>query len=259
MPVLFTLECQDNLLGDLDLSGNPMLSILDCSDNSLLDLDLSTNANISFLNCSSNLLNDLDLSMLNNLLDLNCSMNVLSSLEVSELSELAFLNCSHNLIAELDLSTNFGMQHLNCSSNELEYLIIRNGSVLSTLDFSGNVDMNGVCVDFDEQQQVLTLVDSYGYMNCQVVQDCDFVSTTQLSNNSIKIYPTVVFDEVFIEADASIERIRIIDTKGSVMIDSDQQPNEKSWSIDLSDIAPGIYFVNIKSKDAQYTERIVKK
>ena len=258
MAVLFTLECQDNLLGDLDLSGNPMLSILDCSDNSLLDLDLSANANISFLNCSSNLLNDLDVSMLNNLLDLNCSMNVLSALEVAELSELAFLNCSHNLIEDLDLSTNFGMQNLNCSSNELEYLIIRNGSVLSTLDFSGNADMKGVCVDFDEQQQVLTLVDSYGYMNCQVVQDCDFVSTTQLSNNSIKIYPTVVFDEVFIEGDASIERIRIIDTKGSVMIDAKQQPNVKSWSIDLSDIIPGIYFVNMQSKEAQHTERIVK-
>ena len=119
--------------------------------------------------------------------------------------------------------------------------------------------MKGVCVDFDEQQQVLTLVDSYGYMNCQVVQDCDFVSTTQLSNNSIKIYPTVVFDEVSIDGDASIERIRIIDTKGSVIIDVEQQINTNSRSIDLSDIAPGIYFLNIQSKEAQYTERIVKK
>lgn len=259
MSVLFTLECQENLLGDLDLSGNPILSILDCSDNSLLDLDLSASTNISFLNCSSNLLNDLDVSMLNNLLDLDCSMNKLSALEVFDLSELAFLDCSFNLIEDLDLSTNFGILNLDCSSNGLQYLIIRNGSVLSTLDFSSNADMKGVCVDFDEQEQVLTLVDSYGYMNCQVVQDCDFVSATQLIDYPVKIYPTIVFDELFIEGNAFIERIRLIDVKGSVIIDNAKKPIGNGWSIDLTNVSPGIYFVNIQSKEQQYTERIVKK
>jgi len=61
-PLLQTLDCAENYLDSLDLSANPDLIVVDCSRNQLTDLNVSNNLSLTFLWCSSNDLTYLDLS-----------------------------------------------------------------------------------------------------------------------------------------------------------------------------------------------------
>lgn len=60
---LQSLNCRDNLLTELDLSGNVALKYLDCSNNKLTYLDVSKNVNLETLYCSGNQLTSLDISL----------------------------------------------------------------------------------------------------------------------------------------------------------------------------------------------------
>jgi hypothetical protein len=85
MTNLEELNCFNNEIESLDLSGNPLLQSLDCAENYLDSLDLSANPDLTFVDCSRNGLTDLNVS--NNL-------------------SLTFLWCSSNELIYLDLSAN---------------------------------------------------------------------------------------------------------------------------------------------------------
>ena len=59
---LRTLNCMNNQLTSLDISGNPALESLNCSFNYLTELDLSRNPELDYLECESNHLTNLDFS-----------------------------------------------------------------------------------------------------------------------------------------------------------------------------------------------------
>lgn len=258
MTKLSILECPDNEFGSLDLASNPLLSVLDCSKNSLFDLDLSANTKVSFLNCGDNFLNNIDVLMLDDLVDFDCSKNLLTSIDLVGLNELSVLNCSHNLLTDLDLSTNTGLTELDCSANEIEELNIKNGQEHEVLDFSQNISMTAVCVDFAEQEQVLTLVDSYGYLDCQVFLDCDMVATKEVLNASIRITPSIVQDVIFIEHNLLVDRIHILDSSGRIVMEYKGSYNNDSVELDMTAFNAGIYFVNVFSSNGLFSEKLIK-
>ena len=61
-PNLQSLDCSNNQLTSLDLSGNPALEHVNCAFNRLTTLDLSQNQKLISLNCEMNLLTSLNLS-----------------------------------------------------------------------------------------------------------------------------------------------------------------------------------------------------
>lgn len=259
MSALFTLECQENELDAVDLSANSSLSVLDCSGNDLTDLDMQSNESISFLNCSDNLLTSIDVSFLDNLLDYDCSKNLLEQLDVLGLSELSMFDCSYNLLTTLDLSTNSNLQVLNCASNELSNLNLRNGALHGELDFSDNNEMTSVCVDDAEQEQVLGLVDGYGYMNCQVLLDCSMVANEELDQTLVlSVYPTIVDNRLNIEYEGYIEQIILTDTKGSIMYSNEGQFSTGFISLDVSEKPAGIYFLAMQLNGRTYQRKIIK-
>ncbi|MBQ6551148.1 MAG: leucine-rich repeat protein [Lachnospiraceae bacterium] len=89
---LTELECEDNLLEELDLSANTKLTHLDCSYNSLTALSLDDVPNISYLDCTGNQLTWLDVSGLS-LRKLYCSSNPLGGLNLGSQPELTLLHC----------------------------------------------------------------------------------------------------------------------------------------------------------------------
>ena len=74
-PQLTLLTCRNNLLTELDLSGNPELDTLLCDGNRLTELDLSHNPRLTTLNCESNYLTRLDLTGCTELDWLYCRRN----------------------------------------------------------------------------------------------------------------------------------------------------------------------------------------
>ena len=116
---LRTLNCSDNELTELDISGNTALDTLDCSYNELTALDISKNTALTVLRCGSNELTSLDLSVNKALTELYCDDNKLTSLDISKNTALTYLYCGFNELTSLDLSKNMALEKLLCFKNQI--------------------------------------------------------------------------------------------------------------------------------------------
>ncbi len=75
MSALTSLDCSNNSLTALDLSGSRALTTLNCSNNSLTSIDLSLNRELTSIDCSRNNLTEIDLSDAENLRSVNLKKN----------------------------------------------------------------------------------------------------------------------------------------------------------------------------------------
>lgn len=164
---LVELDCSDNFLQELDVSGMLFLERLNCSLNYLLTTD-SNAANGVFnitdtmalteLFCAGNNLNNLDISQHLNLEVLYCADNNLSELIINTNTLLKRLNCSNNNLISLDISNNQNLEELNVDSNQLINLntIGITNTTLTNLSFANN-DLTNL---FISNYQVLTTLNA---------------------------------------------------------------------------------------------------
>ena len=132
------LDCNQNQLTSLDVSGATALFGLDCSDNQLTSLDVSQNTALTWLSCINNQLTSLDVSGATALFDLGCNHNQLTSLDVSGATALFGLDCSDNQLTSLDVSQNTALTWLQCINNQLTSLDVSGATALDDLDCSDN-------------------------------------------------------------------------------------------------------------------------
>ena len=88
------------------------LKFLDCSQNNLSTLDISGNTSLISLDCSLNHLASLDLSKNTKLQRLLSADNEIASLDVSHNTNLTYLQCRSNRISTLDISTLYWLEWL---------------------------------------------------------------------------------------------------------------------------------------------------
>lgn len=132
------LNCGDNLLTALDISGNPELKTLLCGNNQLASLDLSNNPKLASLEMYSNRLSALDLSNVPELSYLNFNGNNISSIDLRSNPNLEYLICQSNGITALDLSANTALIDLNVYDNQLASLDVGMLPALTRLWVHGN-------------------------------------------------------------------------------------------------------------------------
>ncbi len=133
------LNCENNLLTALDVSGLSNINSLNCSTNQLINLNVSGLTELQNLNCQYNQLTTLNVGGISNLLNLNCSYNQLGIVNLNNLLNLEILNCNDNLISTFDLSDLTSLKSLDCSNNQLLALNIDNLVSLEMLNCSSNV------------------------------------------------------------------------------------------------------------------------
>lgn len=129
---LTRLECQNNSLTELDLTGCKALRELRCYRNRLTELDVGGCPELRSLYCGKNSLETLNLEGNTKLITLQCQENRLSSLDVSGCPELDFLVCSDNELAFLDLSANPALTNVQAEDNE------------STLSVGGTLELAAI-------------------------------------------------------------------------------------------------------------------
>lgn len=167
---LTELDCSNNYLDELDVSGmvnlqrlycgsnyfltnnpanvngvlntdvTPNLTLLFCADNNLADLDISLHTNLEFLDCSNNSLEVLDISNNTYLVEVTCDNNNISGFINYAVNNttLQLLSCNNNALSDLDASRNLALVTLNCRSNTLTQLDVTSNTNLEVLDFSNN-------------------------------------------------------------------------------------------------------------------------
>ena len=132
------LDCSENQLTELNVSGNAALTELYCNNNQLTKLDVSENKELVSLNCSFNQLTKLDVSTNTALETLDCYSNRLTTLDVSNNKALETLDCNNNQLTKLDVSVNKALVYLYCYSNRLTTLDVSNNTALEAMSCYGN-------------------------------------------------------------------------------------------------------------------------
>ena len=130
---LKTLECTNNKLTSLNLSGLSNLVSLSCGSNPLTSLNLSGLTSLTKLVCYNNKLTSLNLDGTTGLESLDCGFNKLTSLDVSQLTSLTTLKCYTNQLNSLDVSKLTNLTKLECYDNQLSALDITPLTGLTTL------------------------------------------------------------------------------------------------------------------------------
>lgn len=138
LTALTKLWCENNQITVLDVTRNTRLTTLNCSTNQLSTLDVSKNTALTLLHCSRNNLTTLTLSNNRALESLDCSQNLLAALEVRHNINLKSLNCFYNKISTLELILNVGLTHLDVGTNSLRTLDVTKLLALAQFDCSSN-------------------------------------------------------------------------------------------------------------------------
>lgn len=135
---LTNLDCQGNLLAELDLSACTKLMFLYCQDNQLTELNVSSCSALFSLDCYHNRLVSLQLSRCLTLTLLSCQNNQLTELDLSDHSELMSLTCDNNQLINLNLEGCVTLASLYCNTNQLKNLNLSDCTKLTTLFCSSN-------------------------------------------------------------------------------------------------------------------------
>lgn len=132
------LDCRNNGLEALDVSGNGKLEYLCCDSNRLTSLDVTKNLLLCTLNCSCNRLKALDVKANTCLVTLRCLDNKLKTLDLSGMKELRTVLCFNNRLERIDINGCARLETFDCSFNELHALDLSGAPRLDWVDYSRN-------------------------------------------------------------------------------------------------------------------------
>jgi len=276
---LVQFYCDRNQLLNLDVSQNENLELLSCRDNQISNLNILQNSSMYFLQCSDNLLTNLDVTGINNLQSLQCGLNQLTSIDVSNNEELRFftvvenniqqINVSNNInletlqvqrnqLSTLDVSINENLIDFSCTSNDLTYLNIKNGNneVLGRMQVYDNPNL--LCIQVDDENyannQDCDLPNFQGWCKddwASYNENCSF-GIEDFNVNDFKLYPNPVTNILNISSEKQVDYLKIYSLQGILIKEA------YSNSVDVSELAEGIYFTEITIEGISFVKKFVK-
>jgi Leucine-rich repeat (LRR) protein len=285
------LYCYFNQLTELDVSNNTALRDLYCYVNQLTELDVSNNTALEWLSCYNNQLTELDVSNNTVLQELVCYFNQLTELDVSNNTALQLLHCYNNQLTELDVSNNTVLQELSCSYNQLTELDVSNNTALTYLYAQGQqieVPILSGATTFSNpvfyktpagEQSVQIETVGYAY-NAAVPITKDTMSFTtnlpagiqygnafggsitfvagtsiaETETNTINLYPNPAQSTLYIMSAEEVEQVSVYDISGRTVGAYGIRPY--STSIDISNLANGIYLVKVKTAAGETVKKL---
>lgn len=93
--------------------------------------------------------------------------------------------------------------------------------------------------------------------NGNIVVTSPNLSNTTFETAGIKMYPNPASNNVYFNADASIDNIKIFNTLGQMV--ANVNPLNSNYNFDSSDLQTGMYVVKIQSKGLTSTSKLLKK
>lgn len=179
---LTTLYCSNNELTVIDVSGSMLLEKLHCDSNNLTNLDISKNVALIELSCSANKITDLDLSKNVNLETLICSENPLKTFDLSKNVKLKELSCDFVSLGRLDLSPNTALVDVSCTRCALESIDITKNIALEELNCSYNLLSE---LDISNNNSLTSLKCGYNSLTSLDVTSCAELDYLDCENNGL--------------------------------------------------------------------------
>lgn len=270
-------DLSNGQLTTLNLTDCSSLKVIKCNNNLLTNITLLNMQSLKQLDCSNNQLTNLSISGMVNqacggytcggLTNLNCSNNQLKNLTISGVTGVTYkvndpinINCTQNQFTTLDFSSvkSIGTLDLGINPNLIS-LNLKNGSNENAVLFANTPLLQNICEDANQVSEIQSAIAHYGYTNCSVSSNCEFLSTPDYTVFSeLKIYPnpTKHYLNIDISAEVTITSIGVYNTLGQlVMVVSAAQ---KVRTVDVSTLTMGTYFMKINSDKATVTKKFIK-
>ena len=200
---LTELNCNNNYLTSLDVSGCTALTKLDCFYNPLIRLNLSNCTSLKKFIFYDGKLTSLDVLGCTALTELSCWNNQLTSLNVSGCTALTELYCRSNQLTSLDVSSCTSLTKFICRGNQLTSLDVSSCTSLTELSCWDNqltsldVSKNTALTELDCKANQLTSLDvskntALTYLRCSEnqltslnVSGCTSLIKLDCSNNQL--------------------------------------------------------------------------
>ncbi len=230
------LNVRYNNLTTLDLSNNVMLDTLYAEYNQLTTLQLGNNPHLKLLLCTENNIQSLDVTQLTGLIELGCDQNEIDSLDLSNAPNLNFIDCV---------------------LNQLTYLDLRNGGNTIGVNATGNPDLTCIYVDDETyaENAPYWYKDSTAYW-VETEAECDALSVGDYVFQNINIYPNPVKNKLYISNLTDRSKLSLYDLQGRKV--RFEKFKTKMTSFDLSNLEPGIYFLQVTLQNTSKTFKIIK-
>ncbi len=248
------VDCQKNLLQSLNVSGNEDLQSLACQENQLINLNLSNNLLLSDLSCQDNLLTNLDLSNNIELFQIICHDNSLTNITFpTTQSKLQIFWCYNNQLESIDLTTAPVLATLRFENNNLNFLDLRNGNntAIHTMDARDNANLALICVD--DVTYSSTAFNWNKDDEAEYSETCT-LSITDLEKSRVHIYPNPVNDFLTLDMlGEPLREVKIYNHLGRL------KAVKTSSSMDFTTYIPGVYILGIETQSgAKIVRKIIK-
>jgi len=156
------LNCAQNDLTSIDISGAPQLLKLLAGRNQLKKIDLSHNANLQELYLYKNQITTLDPTPCQFLLELGDGGNNLTSLDLSKCEELREATCANNLLENISIAANKKLKEFYCAANKFTTLDVSQNTKIELLDCRDN---QLTSLDVSNLYELHTLACGYNRLN----------------------------------------------------------------------------------------------
>ncbi|MDY0197694.1 MAG: T9SS type A sorting domain-containing protein [Tenuifilaceae bacterium] len=247
----------DNYVPTSQISG---ITSLDVSMKDISDLTgIEEFLALSSLECYGNKLTTLDLSANTALIELYCNSNQLANLDLAANTALTELSCQFNLLTNLDLTKNTALTYISCYNNLLTNIDVRNGNngAITSFNAEGNLSLTCIYVD-DKDASYLTAwakEESAHFVNDEA--ECTALSVNDIKELAISIYPNPTNGILnFNFAGEQVQTIKLVDITGKTVLEKTNVSH--SETIDISNLANGLYLVVVQTDKENISSKILK-
>lgn len=173
---LVDLNCANNALTSLNVSGLSHLVSLDCRNNQLTSLTLNGCVELMTIYASQNQFTSMDLVDLPRAHIMNFSFNPLTSFTTSGCPLITQVICDYTQLITLDVSNLSILSYIYVTHcPQLTSIFAKNGSNESNaFDFSNSPNVSYICADESQLTTVQNLATTYGNTSCTVNSYCSF-------------------------------------------------------------------------------------
>jgi len=288
-PSINSIRCSNNNITNIDLSECTVLTSLSCDANSLTYLDLSYCTALTSLRCNDNNLTYLDLSECTALTYLRCNDNKLTHLDLSHCPVFTYLNCNNNhlqlsdlyeaqlFINESLLISALGTQNLPSTWANIETELFADQAVFEGVFTEYKIEIDGELAPKDNYsvkdgklvfhtfgKYTVTMTNeaiiSHPDYPVEVIVKIDVSNVGVKENESlhIEVYPSPTKGELRITSyELQVTSIEVFDIFGKKLTPHTSYLAPQT-SLDMSDLASGVYFVKIYTELGIITKKIVK-
>ncbi|SRX52625.1 T9SS type A sorting domain-containing protein [Aequorivita sp. CIP111184] len=253
------LVCYHNELTNIDVTQHPNLEELWVSINPLTSLDVTHNSSLKKLHCDSTQLTSLDVSQNSNLEGLSFKDTQFSNIDVTQNFKLRYITFSNANLTHLDLSQNPNLIALDCYNNQLIYLNIKNGNNINMPYMDAENNPNLQCIKVDN---VVNANNRQCYRGDPMVGWCKD-ATASFSEECVlgideqnlatfDLFPNPAKDILIIKAKETPELIQIYTTTGMLI------RTTSNTTLDISDLASGLYFLSASIQGKSITKKFIK-